>query len=75
MSEDKYEQLRVATQDLLCELNIRPSFLRLMAKGYSPSYPGTPETEKWEVYPSHKVQLSQVVANKLLDAGILEEDE
>jgi len=72
MSENKYEQLKVAVQDLLCELRIGEVSLRIMAKGYSPSYPGGPGMEVAKE-PGNVVQISQVVAQKLLDAGIVDE--
>lgn len=64
-----YTQLQVAAQDLLAELGIDEWCLKRMAKGYSPSYPGGPG------YPSEKnhhckVQLSTIVAQKLISAGV-----
>ena len=65
----KFEPLKTAVEDLLCELRIDPTCLRIMAMGYSPDYSGapfvTPPNEKW-VNPNPKVQLSKVVAEKLL---------
>ena len=66
---DKYEQLKVAVQDLLCELRIGPHGLMAMAEGYSPDYPGYK-------YPCldtkhSKVLISKVVAQKLIDADVL----
>jgi len=68
---EKYEQLKVAVQDLLAELRIDETCLELMAKGYSPDYPGVKSTSGWD-NPHCKIQLSQIVARKLLDAGIQE---
>jgi len=67
---EKYEQLKVAVQDLLAELRIDETCLELMAKGYSPDYPGVESS--LECNPHCKIQLSQIVARKLLDAGIQE---
>ena len=67
-----YEALKVAVQDLLCELRIDEKCLQVMANGYSPDYPGAPDCavdEKWE-NPCCKVQLSRVVAQKLIAAGV-----
>lgn len=64
----KFEPLKTAVEDLLCELRIDPTCLRIMARGYSPDYPGGPiprQDENW-VNPNPKVQLSKVVADKLL---------
>ena len=66
-------KLKVAVQDLLAELRIGPAELKVMAKGYSPDYPGAP----FDKYLSRsadccKIQLSQVVARKLVKAGVLE---
>ena len=69
-----FDQLRVAIQDLLTELRVDPSDLHAMAEGYSPDYPGGPNGE----LPSMsrcKVQISMVVANKLIDADVLGEPE
>jgi len=84
----KYEQLKVAIQDLLAELRIDEDCLRVMADGYSPDYPGGPyfkileeRTKNSGVQivgvpswpsPCCKVQLSKVVAQKLLKAGVVE---
>lgn len=55
MRSEKYSQLEVAVQDLLCELRIGPDDLERMADGLSPSsYPST-----------NKIQLSQYVSFKL----------
>lgn len=67
-----YEQLKTAVQDLLCELRIDPTCLKIMAHGYAPDYPGWPDGAKpkdWE-NPFCKVQLSRVVAQKLINAGL-----
>lgn len=69
---DRYDQLKVAVQDLLCELRIDEKCLQVMANGYSPDYPGAPDCytgEEWE-NPKCKVQISQVVASKLISAGV-----
>ena len=63
-----YEQLDNAVKDLLSELRIDEKSLEVMANGYSPDYPGAvnlAEGEKWS-NPHCKVQLSRVVAQKLL---------
>ncbi len=74
----KLVPLKTAVEDLLCELRIDPTCLRIMAAGYSPDYSGVPippieegdppnieHGEKW-VNPHPKVQLSKIVAGKLL---------
>lgn len=69
MSE-KYRQLDNAVKDLLSELRIDEKSLEVMAKGKSPDYPGAitlADGERWE-NPHCKVQLSAVVAQKLIDA-------
>jgi hypothetical protein len=56
-----------AIEDLLSELRIDEISLGVMANGYSPDYPGAVDLrvdEKW-TNPLVKVQLSQVVAQKL----------
>ncbi len=74
----KYEQLKTAVQDLLLELRIDPSCLEAMARWYSPDYAGAypvaidPRIANWK-NPHCKVQLSQVVAMKLVEAGIIEQ--
>jgi hypothetical protein len=71
---DEYAQLKVAVQDLLSELRIDPRCLQIMAEGYSPDYPGSStwndEFEGTWTNPHCKVQLSQVVAQKLIAAGV-----
>ena len=65
-----YEQLDNAVKDLLSELRIDEKSLEVMANGYSPDYPGAvdlAEGEKW-TNPHCKVQLSKVVAQKLIYA-------
>ena len=57
------DQSKVAVQDLLAELRIPPATLKLMAKGYSPDYPGMALPESY-----CKIQLSAVVATKLIEA-------
>jgi len=79
---NKYEQLRVAVQDLLSELRIDEGCLRVMALGYSPDYPGGTAKElmdnlkKISLWKDSycKVQLSKVVAQKLIDAGVIGDD-
>lgn len=70
----KYEQLKVAVQDLLCELRIDEKCLGVMANGYSPDYPGAVDLAFGDVWknPRCKVQLSAIVAQKLIDAGVRE---
>lgn len=63
--------LLTAVQDLLCELRIDERALKVMAKGYSPDYPGAIVEEGWS-NPHCKIQLSRVVAQKLIDAGVTE---
>lgn len=66
-------RLRVAVQDLLSELRIDEVCLEVMANGYSPDYPGgrklTKENLAWE-NPHCKIQISKVVAQKLINAGV-----
>ncbi len=65
----QYNQLLSATRDLLSELRVGPENLEVMAKGYSPDYPGAPTSDPGK--PSQcKVQLSKVVAGKLIAAGV-----
>ena len=78
----RYTQLLTAVQDLLCELRIDEWELHLISKGYSPDYPGpiaadssrctwhNPHRER--VASGCKVQLSKVVASKLIAAGLLD---
>ena len=71
--KSKYNQLRVAVQDLLCELRIDEHCLETMGNGYSPDYPGGVDLiigEKWK-NPHCKIQISRVVAQKLINAGII----
>ena len=66
--KDNFDALDNAVKDLLEELRIDKKSLEVMANGYSPDYPGAidvAEGEKWN-NPHCKVQLSQVVAQKLL---------
>lgn len=66
-----YEQLRSAVRDLLSELRIDPQALEVMARGYSPDYPGAVDlSDRSCTNPNVKVQLSMVVAQKLLAAGV-----
>lgn len=69
---DEYERLVTAVQDLLSELRIDEKCLEVMANGYSPDYLGAvePGTTNWKYSPC-KVQLSLVVARKLIDAGVI----
>lgn len=62
-----YKQLDNAVKDLLAELRIDEKCLEAMANGYSPDYPGAVNlgSEEW-VNPHCKVQLSKVVAQKLI---------
>ena len=63
-----YNALQNAVFDLLSEVRIDPKCLKVMANGYSPDYPGAIDLksdEKWE-NPHCKIQISQVVAQKLL---------
>jgi hypothetical protein len=72
-----YEQLDNAVKDLLSELRIDEKSLEVMANGYSPDYPGAvdlAEGEKW-TNPHCKVQLSRVVAQKLLASMIKSQPE
>ena len=72
--ENKYNQLKVSIQDLLCELRIDEKCLKTMANGFSPDYPGGVDLaigDKWE-NPHCKIQISQIVSRNLIDAGILE---
>ena len=65
-----YSALQNAVFDLLLELRIDKHCLKVMANGYSPDYPGAVELgadKAWE-NPYCKIQLSQVVAQKLLNA-------
>ena len=63
-----YEQLDNAVKDLLSELRIDEKCLEVMANGYSPDYSGAVDLVKGEIWenPYCKVQLSRVVAQKLL---------
>jgi len=70
METKNYVALDNAVKDLLSELRIDEKCLRVMAKGKSPDYAGAIDlanNEKWE-NPHCKVQLSNVVAEKLLAA-------
>ena len=64
-----YKELDNAVKDFLCELRIDGKCLEIMAKGYSPDYPGAINANdrlNWE-NPHCKIQLSKVVAGKLLN--------
>jgi hypothetical protein len=66
--------LLMAVQDLLAELRIDELCLEKMAEGYSPDYPGAIDLAEGEMWnnPHCKVQISKVVARKLIDAGVLD---
>ena len=61
-----YDALQNAVFDLLSELRIDGECLEIMSKGYSPDYPGVKTSETWK-NPYCKVQISRVVAEKLLN--------
>lgn len=63
--KEKFTALDNAVKDLLAELRIDYDSLSLMAKGYSPDYPGVSHKQNW-INPYVKVQLSKIVAKKLL---------
>lgn len=65
--EKKYTQLDNAVKDLLTELRIDETSLKTMAKGYSPDYAGTIDDKEW-INPYCRVQLSSVVAQKLINS-------
>ena len=78
-SVDKYEQLKTAVQDLLSELRIGPIDLTLMSDGFSPDYPGATQyfvsvKNRDVLYKGStcKIQISQVVARKLIDADVID---
>ena len=62
-----YDLLRVAVQDLLIELRISPEQLEIMAGGCSPEYV---QFSRGINKPTCKVQISQMVARKLIDANV-----
>ena len=62
-----YDSLDNAVKDLLSELRIDPVGLSIMANGQSPDYPGATDSTGNKSNLSPKVQLSQVVASKLLN--------
>jgi hypothetical protein len=67
-SRSECVSLSNAVYDLLSELRIDKKSLEVMANGYSPDYPGAidlREDEAW-INPHCKIQLSRVVAQKLL---------
>ena len=69
---EKHEQLQASIQDLLCELGICTASLKIMASGYSPYYPGCPDVgveRDADLHP--RVQISKVVAQKLINAGVV----
>ena len=61
MEDDaKYNQLKIAVQDLLCELRIDEKCLATMSNGYAPDYPGAVdcrEDEGWK-NPHCKIQIA-----------------
>lgn len=63
------EALKVAVEDLLCELRIGRDDLAVMANGYAPNYPGALDVSgRGDSLPpasTCKVQISSVVAAKL----------
>jgi len=66
--DENFVALDNAVKDLLEELRIDEKSLEIMANGYSPDYPGAvqlAEGEEWK-NPYCKIQLSRVVAQKLL---------
>lgn len=63
---EKYDRLRVAVQDLLIELRITPSDLEDMANGFNPNM-----CLDCQDFRSNRIQISQYVAKKLCDAGML----
>lgn len=70
-----YTQLHNAVCDLLAELRIDEQCLMVMADGYSPDYPGGKLNSRFRFIepgksPCCKVQLSKVVARKLINAGM-----
>lgn len=64
------QKLKTATEDLLIELGISPVSLEIMSEGYSPNYRhqhGVEHTDDLHrLVP--KVQISSVVASKLINA-------
>lgn len=70
------EKLKWAVQILLDELRIDEKCLKVMANGYSPDHScviNDGSGDDW-VNPKCKIQLSQVVAQSLLDAGLGESE-
>lgn len=63
---EKYDRLRVAVQDFLLELRITPGDLEKMANGLSPDM-----CHDFQDFHSNRIQISQNVAKKLCDAGML----
>ena len=63
---EEHKQLIVAVQDLLKELRITPRELKTMGEGNSLGYFG--------VASDSRVQLSSVVAKKLLGVGVVGEN-
>lgn len=74
----KFPPLVTAVQDLLSELDITTVGLVCMSQGFSPSYPGKTEVDLGMATAkvtkndqNNKVQLSSVVARKLICAGVI----
>jgi len=74
---DNYDRLKIAVQDLLSELRITPNGLAAMAEGFSPSYPGkinvSPSGAELNLHDTDRmntINISKVVAVKLMDAGV-----
>lgn len=65
----KYDELDNAVKDFLEELRIDEESLRIMARGYSPDYPGAMDLSKGTKLgkPQCKIQISKVVAEKLVN--------
>jgi len=77
-NNDPYVQLLNAVQDMLSELGITEVGLTCMADGYSPNYPGKIAVDIKGCEKiidmedmNNKVQLSKVVAQKLINAGVI----
>jgi len=69
ITDDKYFALLTAMQDLLCELRIDQKCLEMMAQGYSPDHLGMITDDEWK-NPHCKIQLSKVIAQGLISAGV-----
>ena len=75
--ESAFIRLKTAIQDLLLELGITPAGLSCMSGGFSPKYSGRQIAEVNDVEQllddkdrANVVQISSVVANKLIRAGV-----